>query len=252
MKPRLALALSLAAATALATPVFALDIGAMTEEERLVFRSEVRAYLMDNPEVLLEAINVLEQRQAEQQSADDATLLQTNADAIFDDGHSFVGGNPDGDITVVEFMDYRCGYCRKAHPDVTELIASDGNIRYIVKEFPILGEQSVLASRFAIAVKQVEGDDAYYDTFDTLMTMRGEVSEEGLSNLSEDKGYDTKAVFDAMNGEAVQTIIAENRELAQRLQINGTPSFVIGDELLRGYIPLDGMRQIVEEERGDS
>lgn len=248
---RIAMAAALAATT-LATPLAAFDIGEMTDEERMLLRSEIRGYLMDNPEVLLEAINVLEQRQANEQAANDVALVQTNADAIFDDGHSYVGGNPDGDITIVEFLDYRCGYCRKAHPDVEALLSGDGNIRFVIKEFPILGEESVLASRFAIAVKQVEGDEAYFDVHNTLMTMRGEVSEDGLSSMSEEKGFDTKAVFDAMNGDAVQDIIRENRELAQRLQIQGTPSFVIEDELLRGYIPLEGMQQMVEEARADS
>nr|MDJ0827862.1 DsbA family protein [Rhodobacter sp.] len=196
-------------------------------------------------------INVLEERQAAAQAAGDSELVQVNAEALFNDGFSFVGGNPDGDITVVEFLDYRCGYCKRAHPEVTELIASDGNIRYIIKEFPILGEQSVLASRFAIAVKEVEGADAYLETHDTLMTMRGEVSEAALSNLSEELGYDTPKVFDAMNSDAVQNQIAENRRLAQRLQINGTPSFIFETQMLRGYAPLDAMREVVQELRAE-
>ncbi len=249
MKTRL-LAVALAALTA--TPLAALDIAGMTDEERLLFRSEVRNYLMDNPEVLIEAINVLERRQADAQAAGDVSLIQTNADAIFSDGHSIVGGNPDGDITIVEFMDYRCGYCRKAHPEVTELLETDGNIRFVVKEFPILGEQSVLASRFAIAVAAVEGDEAYWDVHDELMTLRGEVSEQGLSDMSEEKGWDTRSIFTEMNSPKTEQIIAENRALAQRLQINGTPSFVFQDEMVRGYVPLDGMQEIVAKVRGDS
>ncbi len=246
---RFALAAAMAAFTA--SPLAAFDIGGMTEEERMIFRSEIRSYLMENPEVLLEAINVLEERQADQQAENDIALVQTNAEALFRDSHSFVGGNPDGDVTVVEFMDYRCSYCRRAYPDVSELIASDGNIRYIIKEFPILGEQSVLASRFAIAVKEVEGDEAYRDTHTELMTMRGEVTEEGLSDLSELLGFDTPAVFDMMNSDKVRNIIAENRALAQRLQISGTPSFIFETQMVRGYVPLDGMREIMEQVRDE-
>ena len=246
---RFALAAALAAVAA--TPLAAFDIGGMTEEERMIFRSEVRAYLMDNPEVLLEAINVLEQRQAEQQEANDVALIAANADDLFDDGFSWVGGNPDGDITVVEFLDYRCGYCRRAHPDVAELIASDGNIRLIVKEFPILGEQSVLASRFAIAVKEVEGDDAYYDVNNELMAIQADITEQSLSDLSELMGFDTPAVFDMMNSDRVRDIIAANRALAQRLQISGTPSFVFEGQMLRGYVPLEGMREVVASLRAE-
>ncbi|MDJ0629046.1 MAG: DsbA family protein [Rhodobacter sp.] len=235
----------------LAAPLAAFDMNAMTDAEREVFRAEIRAYLMDNPEVLLEAIDVLEERQAAEQAAGDIELVQVNAESIFNDGYSYVGGNPDGDITVVEFLDYRCGYCKRAHPEVTELIASDGNIRYIIKEFPILGEQSVLASRFAIAVKEVEGPEAYLETHDTLMTLRGEISEASLSDLSEQLGYDTPSVFDAMNSDVVQDQIAQNRQLAQRLQINGTPSFIFETEMLRGYAPLEAMRDVVEELRAE-
>ena len=240
-----------AIALATAAPLAAFDMNAMTEEERATFRSEIRAYLLDNPEVLMEAIEVLESRQAEQQAADDATLLQVNAEQIFNDPTSWVGGNPDGDITIVEFLDYRCGYCKRAHPEVAELIESDGNIRLVVKEYPILGEESVLASRFALGVREVEGDDAYKTVNDMLMTMRSQVSEQGLSSLSESLGYDTPAIFDAMNSESVQQTILANRELAQRLSISGTPSFVFQDEMVRGYVPLDGMRQIVKGIRAD-
>ncbi len=155
------LTLAAAFAALIASPLAAFDMDAMTDAERDAFRAEIRAYLLDNPEVLMEAIAVLEERQASQQAQGDIDLVSVNAEAIFNDGYSWVGGNPDGDITVVEFMDYRCGYCKKAHPEVTELLGTDGNIRFIVKEFPILGDQSVLAARFAIAVKKVMGDDAY-------------------------------------------------------------------------------------------
>jgi len=244
----------LLAATALAAvmtaPLAAFEINGMSDAERDAFRAEVRAYLLDNPEVLMEAIGVLEERQAAEAAAGDEELLAVNAEAIFNDGYSWVGGNPESDITVVEFLDYRCGYCKKAHPEVTELLSSDGNIRYIVKELPILGDQSVLAARFAIAVLEVQGDAAYDDIHNELMTFRGEFTEESLSALSETKGYDTPSVFKAMNSPETKRIIDENRALAQRMNINGTPSFVFENQMVRGYVPLDGMIGIVAEVRG--
>lgn len=233
----------------LATPLAAQQTPTMSDAERAAFRAEVRAYLMENPEVLLEAIQVLESRQAAEQAAGDVSLVQQNAQDIFNDGYSFVGGNPDGDITMVEFLDYRCGYCKRAHPEVAELLSSDGNIRYIVKEFPILGEASVLASRFAMAVKEVQGDAAYYETHNTLMTMRSNITESVLSDLSEKSGYDTPAVMAAMDGEAITAAIDKNRALAQRLRINGTPSFVFESQMLRGYVPLEAMRDVVAQVR---
>lgn len=239
-----------AMAAALAgTSAYAFDIDTMTVEERDAFRAEIRAYLLDDPEVLLEAIAALEEREANEQTSTDMDLVRVNADRIFEDGHSWVGGNPEGDVTVVEFLDYRCGFCKRAHPEVSELISSDGNIRYIVKEFPILGEQSLQASRFALAVKQINGNDAYAKTHDELMTMRAEVNDLSLSKLSERLGYDTEAVMNAMEGEAVQRAISENHALAQRLRIEGTPSFVFGDRMVRGYVPLEQMRGIIADLR---
>lgn len=228
----------------------ALDLSAMTEAERDAFRAEVRAYLLDHPEVLIEAIGILEARQAAEQAQGEAALVAANLDALHNDGYSWVGGNPDGDITVVEFLDYRCSFCKRAHPEVAELIRSDGNIRLIVKEYPILGEASVLASRFALAVKTLEGDDAYAETNDALMTMRAEVTEESLRGLSDRSGYDTDAIMAEMDSEEITARIAANHALAQTLQINGTPSFVFGEQMVRGYAPLDVMREIVAEERG--
>jgi len=233
----------------LASPVSATDLASMNDAERQAFRNEVRAYLLENPEVLMEAIAVLEQRQASDQSQGDATLVQVDSDALFNDDMSYVGGNPEGDITVVEFLDYRCGFCKRAHPEVTALVSGDGNIRYIIKEFPILGEQSVLASRFAISTLQNAGPDAYAKVHDNLMTFRGDFSEKSLRRLAKDLNLDDDVIIDAMDSEAVTDVIAANHALGQRMQINGTPSFVMGDQMLRGYVPLADMLEIVAELR---
>lgn len=234
----------------LAAPAASLDLSAMSESERETFRAEVRAYLMENPEVIIEAVNQMESRQANQQAQDDLSMVSTNAEAIFNDGYSWVGGNPEGDITIVEFLDYRCGYCRKAQGDVAQLLESDGNIRLIIKQFPILGEASTASSRFAIATKLVAGNEAYQMVHDALMTFSGEPSEAGLARLADGLGLDGGAIIAAMPSDQVTREIAETRALAQRLQIRGTPSFVMGGQLVRGYVPLDTMQQIVDEERG--
>lgn len=244
---RLALALTLG----LATQAAATDLEAMSDAERSAFRAEVRAYLLDNPEVLMEAIGVLEQRQAQAETMADQQMAQTNMDAIQNDGFSWVGGNPDGDITVVEFMDYRCGYCKRAFPEVETLLETDGNIRFIVKELPILGEQSTLASQFAIAVQQLHGDDAYKFVHDTLMNMRGDITQDSLSQLASTVGFDAAPIFERMASPEVARVLQANMELAQRLQISGTPTFVFDDQLVRGYVPLDQMASIVEELRAN-
>lgn len=241
--------LTSALALSLAAPALAFDMTAMTEGERDAFRTEVRAYLMENPEVLMEAIAELEKRQQADAAAQDIQLLKAHADEILHDPNSWVGGNPEGDITVVEFVDYRCGYCRKAHEEVAELVKSDGNIRFVVKEFPILGEQSVISSRFAIAVRQLAGDEAYKLAHDALITMRGDATPESLSALATELGLDAGKIMAQMETPEVAAIIDANHALGQLLQINGTPTFVIDETMVRGYVPLDGMRQIVDGQR---
>ena len=237
-------------AALLASPAAA-DLENMTDEERAAFREEVRSYLLDNPEVLMEAIGILEQRQAEAQVAADQELVARHASALFDDGVSWVGGNPEGDVTVVEFLDYRCGYCRQAHPEINELVEADGDIRYVVKEFPILGEQSVLASRFAIATRNVAGDDVYKDVHDALMTMRSDVTMPALERLADQFELDAEAVFAAMEAPEVAAEIGANRALAQAMGISGTPTFVVGDQMLRGYLPLEEMMRVLDDVRAE-
>lgn len=237
------------AITTFTAPAMATDLMDLTDSERDMFRAEVRAYLMENPEVLLEAINVLEQRQAKAEAVNDATLLQDNADEIFNDGVSYIGGNPDGDITIVEFSDYRCPYCKRAHEEMAELLARDGNIKLIYKEFPILGPESLSTAKFAIASLMVAGPGAYEKISDALMKLRGAPTSDALTKLAKANGLDVGAVMIKMDSPEVMQVIQANRALGQRLKISGTPTFIIQDQIVRGYLPLENMQAIVKETR---
>ena len=223
----------------------------MTDAEREAFRAEVRAYLIENPEVLVEAIDALEARQAAEQAASDGDLVAANKAALHDTSSSWVGGNPEGDVTLVEFVDYRCGYCRKAHDEVAKLIENDGNIRLIVKEFPILGEDSIESAKFAIAVLQEAGPDAYKKAHDKLITLRGKPSKGNLKGIAEELGLDGDAILAKAESPEVGQVIAENHALAKEMQISGTPTFVMNDMMLRGYLPYDGMVQRLAMVRGE-
>ena len=243
--------LATAALLGLASPALAVDLSAMSAEEKAAFGDAVRAYLLENPEVLTEAIEVLKDRQAAAEAVADVELVKANAADLFADTASYTGGNPEGDLTVVEFIDYRCGYCKKAHSEVMDLVNGDGNIRYIVKELPILSEDSATAARFAIATLQVAGPEAYakvnagfYESF------RGEVTPDTLSAFADDLGLDAAPILARMEAPEVTKVIEDNHALAQRMQISGTPTFVMGDQMVRGYIPLAHMQQVVAEERG--
>lgn len=223
---------------------------AETQAEKATFGAQVREYLLENPQVIIEAMNILQARQDEAEGAQDAQLVQANQDALLRDGASWVGGNPDGDITIVEFTDYRCGYCRKAFSEIEQLIKTDGNIRFIVKEFPILGEASMISSQFAIAVHLLHGPAAYKAAHDGLITLRGEPDTATLSALAKTLGFDAAPILAEMDGPRVAGQIAANHALGSALNISGTPTFVVGSQLLRGYLPLEDMQQVVANERG--
>ena len=225
------------------------DLSNMSDDQRAAFGEAVRDYLLSNPQVIMDAVAKLEEMEAQQQVQVDSALVETHKDALLNDGYSWVGGNPDGDFTIVEFMDYRCGYCRKAAPEVTELIEKDGNIRLIVKEFPILGDASMISSRFAIATQIVAGDEAYEQVHEALISLEGNPGEAQLQRLAETFGFDYDAVKAEMDSEEVTRRITETRALAQAMQISGTPSFVFGTEMVRGYAPLAAMEQIVAQAR---
>lgn len=231
-----------------ATPALSFDIEAMSETEREAFGQAVREYLMANPEVLVESINVLEERRASSEAENDVALVAANQEAIFEDGHSWIGGNPEGDVTVVEFVDYRCGYCRKFNDQIHDAVEKDGNIRLILKEFPILGPDSETSSRFAVAVKQLAGDEAYVKAHHAMMELRGAPSPEALKKIAAEIGLDGDEVLNTMNTEAVSAVLRENRQLAERMAIMGTPTFVIGETLLRG-MPADGLEPVIAAAR---
>lgn len=241
------LALGLAAALAL-PPGGARAQSGLADADREVLREEIRAYLMENPEVILEAIEILETRRNAEARQSDAELVANNAELLAKDDHSPVFGNPDGDVTIVEFSDYRCGFCKRAHPIVGELLETDGNIRLVVKEFPILGPDSVVAGRMAIAANQIDPDR--FETLNkALMAHSGQLNETTAYKLAKEAGYDVAELKARAGGEEIDTLLAENYELARALGLQGTPSFVIGDEIVRGFLPLEDMRAAVERNR---
>jgi len=252
--PRLVTPILLAAALALSLPAAAQEAGAMSDEARAALRAEIRAYLMDNPEVIFEAVAEYERRTAAAQADMDGALVEINADELFHDDFSWQGGNPDGDLVLVEFMDYRCSFCRRAFAPMMEFVGEDGSVRLVVKELPILGRESEVMSRFAVAVHQLGGDAAYFTAHERLLAWQGDLSDSSLQALAVQLGLDGAAVLERMGAEAVTQVLARNRALAQRLQISGTPSFVLGDgaagEMLRGMVPAAELARVAAMLRG--
>jgi protein-disulfide isomerase len=223
-----------------------------SNSDKEALHAEIRAYLLQNPEILMEMIQLLEAKQQAATAEGDRELVASNAAAIFDDGFSWVGGNPDGSFTLVEFLDYQCAFCRRAQPDLSELIKSDGDIRLIVKEMPILGPGSDLAARAAIATLISKGPETYAALHERLMALQGEVTDVSLDHALTETGLDPAEVRAAMADPEVDRRLAATRDLAGKLAIAGTPTFVFDNRMVRGYLPLAQMRDLVGQVRASN
>ncbi|MDE2788975.1 MAG: DsbA family protein [Paracoccaceae bacterium] len=230
-----------------AVPALSSDAEAVFADEgfRQALREEIRDYLLSNPDILVEMIAILESRQEQARVDTERAMIADLGDEIFNDGFSYVGGNPDGDVTLVEFLDYRCGFCRRAHPEVRALLNDDGEVRWIVKEFPILGEESVYASRMAIATLRSLGGDAYRTLHDVLMAFNGPINPRTLPVISAEAGLNPDVVQAAMQDPEVDAQIRAVRSLANAMQITGTPAFVVGDQIIRGFVPRDALQDAI-------
>ena len=218
----------------------------MDDAQRKAIEGVVRDYLMKNPEIILEAVDALQQRQkvAEEEKARKA--LTENKKALFENPVDVVIGNPQGDVTVVEFFDYQCGYCKAVQGDTQRLIKDDGKVRFVLKEFPILGPASVTAAKAAIASR---AQGKYVDYHNALMAHRGQLDDDTIMRLAKSVGIDADKLKKDMESPDVLKVVAVNQMLAEQLNIRGTPAFIIGDSLVPGAIKLDEMKRLVDAAR---
>lgn len=236
---------ALAIALPVALPAATAEIPA---EQRKFIERVIEDYLLRNPEVIERAMEALEaRREAAKERATVAALERYRRD-LYEKPASPVGGNPDGDVTVAEFFDYRCGVCRRVHPIVGKLVSSDGKIRRVYVEWPILGPDSVFAARAALAARH-QGKDKYFRFHDLMMEARGRLDSGKVLSLAERAGLDRKRLERDLGAPEIARIITRNYAIADALGLNGTPSFVIGKTVLRGARDLTGMRRIVAEAR---
>lgn len=220
-----------------------------TADQIDAMHAEIRAYLLANPEIVMEMVKILDERRKTAAATDDKALVAANAPAIFDDGFSWVGGNPDGKLTIVEFLDYQCGYCRKAQPEITALLEDNDDVKLIVKEMPILGPGSDLAARAAVAAMVAEGPDAYGRLHQELMATKGEITDASLERAFGKAGVDADKVRAAMEDPEVTRRLDATQALAQTLGISGTPTFVVVDTMVRGYVPRAQIEGLLEQAR---
>jgi protein-disulfide isomerase len=205
----------------------------------------VREYLLREPEIIMQAIEELQRRREAQAAVDQRERLAGEQEALKADARDPILGNPDGDVTLVEFFDYRCGYCRIMAEPMQALLASDPDLRIVMKEFPILGPESLLASRAALAAHRQGG----YEAMHWALLAENRIDETVIRRLAEAQGLDAERLFSDMMTDDVADHIQDNILLAQGLGINGTPSFVVGETVLPGAVPLERLSQVVEQNR---
>lgn len=203
----------------------------LTAGQRAEVEQTVRQYLVDHPEILIEMSALLDQRQNEAQSKAMQTALANNADLLYRSQRDYKVGNPKGDVTVVEFFDYNCGFCRRAMPDLLRLIESDDNVRVVFKELPILRRESEGAARVALAAGM---QGKYFEMHRALLEMNGVASAESGLALAAEMGLDVERLKTDMNAPQVDEAIAEARTLAEQIGVQGTPLYLIGDRIIPG------------------
>lgn len=218
----------------LAGPVFAESSSkALSPAQEEAIRKLVHDYLVKNPEVIVEAMAKLREKRQQAERARVGKVLAGYRKQIYENTQSPIAGNPKGDVTIVEFFDYQCGYCKAVMDRLLKTVKGDGKIRLVFKEFPILGPDSVFAARAALASRK---QGKYSEFHELLMGFKGKLSQEAVFALAKSIGLDTKKLAKDMTDPKIRKIIARNFQLAQLLKINGTPAFIIGDKLVPGAL----------------
>lgn len=208
----------------------------------------IHDYILAHPEVLVQALQSLDERQREADAAQAKETLKARANDVFQDKQSPVGGNAQGNVTLVEFFDYNCPYCRLMAPIMDQAMADDPQLRIVYKEFPILGPDSVFAAKAALAA---ERQGKYREFHKALYGSRTRVTEAVVLKIAAETGLDVERMKGDMQKPDIQALIDRNAELAQALRITGTPGFVAGGQIFPGATDLANLKKLIEQARID-
>ncbi|MDA0786790.1 MAG: DsbA family protein [Proteobacteria bacterium] len=210
-------------------------------------RNTVREYLLDNPQVIVEAIEALQAQQQAGQQQQNHGAIAANREQLFNTRHDPFIGNPDASVTIVEFFDYQCPYCKQMAQDLVDIAAEDPDVKIVFKEFPVFGRESTLAARAALASAK---QGKYAEFHLAVMEMRGAPSENALFRVAARLGMDLDRLRRDMQSPSIETQIQTNLQLARQVGVRGTPAFIIGDQLVPGAVSAEQMRQLIIEKRG--
>jgi len=219
-------------------------------DQRLEIESIIRSYLLEHPEVMQDVMAELEKRQQAADAEKHRAAVVENKATLFTSPHQVVLGNPQGDVTMVEFFDYNCGYCKRALPDMLTLLKTDSNLKFVLKEFPVLGEGSVEAAHVAVAARMQDTTGKKYIEFhQKLLGGRGPADKARALAVAKEVGFDMARIEKDMSSDEVKRTIDEDMKLADALGVNGTPSYVVGGEVVVGAVGLDALREKINAER---
>lgn len=228
----------------------AIPAAAVSPSERSEIEKIIREYLLQNPEVLRDAMIELQRRQTAAEAKERADAVAKNRALIFDSPRGVVVGNPAGDVAVVEFFDYNCGYCKRAMADMDALLKADPKLKFVMKEFPVLGPSSLDAAKVSIAVRMQDKDGTkYLDFHRRLLGGRGEANRERALAAAKQAGLDMAQIERDLKSEEIEATLLESMVLADALGISGTPSYVIGDEVVPGAVGLQALGRRIEAVR---
>jgi protein-disulfide isomerase len=207
----------------------------------------IRDYLKQHPEIVVQALKDYQQQQDAKKAEALKATIAAEQSHLYADPDTPIGANPTGDVSVVEFFDYRCPYCKAMAGDLAKTLAADGRVRLVYKEFPILGPASVVASRAALAAR---AQDKYVAFHDRLLDFKGTLDEAQIYSIAADAGLDVAKLKKDMAKPEIMAAIQRNYDLAEKLDIQGTPAFVIGDQLLDGAASADELTAAIKHARG--
>ena len=235
----------IALSTVISSASFAQE-AAFSAAQKDEIKTVIKDYLMENPEIIAEAMNELQAKQQREMEAQAAAKLVEYKD-FFKTADLPYAGNKDGDVTVIEFFDYNCGYCKKAFSDVQALLNTDDNVKVIFMEMPILSQQSMTAAKYALAAHK---QGKYFEFHKALMEYQGSKDKATLKRLATEVGLDADQLEKDAQDPALKDTITENVSIAQDIGIRGTPGFIVGDQLFRGYIGEEALIGSVKAQRG--
>jgi protein-disulfide isomerase len=226
----------------------AVQAQSLNEQQKTEMGEVIRAYLLEHPELLREMAEKLEAKEREAEQTARVDGLAKNKDTIFKLAGDAIVGNPAGDVTVIEFMDYNCGWCKKSVKEVASLIAADPKLKVVMKEFPIFGEHSEFAARAALASKK---QNKYWEFHQAMLEHEGQLTSDGVKEIAKAMGLDVAKLEVDMKAPEVLDTIAANYDLAKALALNGTPAFIIDTNVVPGYIPQNDIQAYVAEVRAN-